>query len=177
MKRNDITLENYQELAMQTCLAECRNKLYAMFGMNSEIFEMLAKIEGLKAKRIRGDKPEKLAKLAEEIKAEIGDVFWFTALLCELEDFCFSDLFKIAPTCKSNFSGWFALSEYFAECEKNGEEFESGKLKQYLEYHIGVLKRVCRVVGTTPLACMRSNVLKLASRAERGTLKGNGDKR
>lgn len=168
MKKSEITIKNYQQLAMQTCLPECKNRFYATFGMSSEIFEMLGKIDGLRAKKIRGDAPDKLAKLSIEIKDEIGDVFWFTALICELEGFDFAELFERS----------FPDRNYFLSKKFSYSDFTPSLItSEVLIEHIGVLKRVCLSVGTTPISCMRSNIVKLASRAERGKIKGNGDKR
>lgn len=168
MKKPKITIKNYQQLAMQTCLPECKNIQYAIFGVSSEIFEMLAKIDGLRAKKIRGDSPDKLAKLSIEIKDEIGDVFWFTALICELIKIDFADIFERAVVDgSSSIIKRFSYSNFCKDsiCLEN------------LIPHIGSLKRICQLVGTTPISCMRANIAKLASRAERGQIKGNGDKR
>lgn len=168
MKKSEITIKNYQQLVMRTCLPQCKDRLYAIFGMSSEVFEMLGKIDGLRAKQIRQDSPDKLANLLGEIKSEIGDVFWFTALICELEGYEFAELFESSfPDRKYFLTKKFAYSDFIP----------SVITSEALVEHLGILKRICRVVGTTPIACMRENILKLASRAERGKIKGNGDKR
>jgi NTP pyrophosphatase (non-canonical NTP hydrolase) len=168
MKKSEITIKNYQQLAMQTCLPQCKDRLYAMFGMSSEIFEMLGKLEGLRAKKIRGDSIDKLAKLFEDIKSEIGDVFWFTALMCELEDIDFAEVFERS----------FADRNFYTSKKFAYSDFTPSSIsKETLIEHIGVLKRICLVVGTTPIACMRQNIIKLASRHARDVIKGNGDDR
>ena len=110
--------------------------------------ELRAKKYGLKAKEIRGDSEEKLAEIKEQIKDEIGDCFWFIALQCELLE--------------------HKLVEFFDNKIQASNEWTNG---------FDEIIRICKELKITPLECMQRNIDKLASRAERGKIKGNGDKR
>lgn len=146
MKKEKVTIENYQELAMRTCLPSAKNWSYAVFGLDAEYYELLAKMAGFKAKKIRdGDDFEK-AKYLEKIKDEIGDCFWFIALKCELREFQFAEIFG---------SGKFGHDEEF----------------------VCWLSDVCDNFNFDINEILQRNIDKLASRAERGVIKGNGDSR
>jgi hypothetical protein len=148
-----VTIANYQKLAMRTCLPKCKNKDYAYWGYKSEFAELESKRYGLKAKTIRGDSAEKLAQVEKNIIDEIGDCFWFIALKCTLAKKSFEKLYKMKI---ADVKGVIEL-----------------ELKQSIE----ALKSICKTYDTFPLTCMRSNIAKLTSRAERGVIKGNGDER
>lgn len=148
MEKEKITIENYQEHAMKTCLPSAFNKRYAYYGFLSEMHELRAKEYGLKAKEIRGDSEEKLAEIKEQIKDEIGDCFWFIALACELFE--------------------HKLVEFFDNKIQVSNEWTNG---------FDEIIKICKDLKITPLKCLQRNIDKLASRAERGVLKGSGDNR
>lgn len=148
MKNKKITIKNYQKHAMRTCLPSAFNKRYAYYGFLSEMHELCAKKYGLKAKEIRGDSEEKLAEIKEQIKDEIGDCFWFIALACELFE--------------------HKLVEFFDNKIQASNEWTNG---------FDEIIRICKDLKITPLECMQRNIDKLASRQQRGVLKGNGDSR
>lgn len=146
---NKITIDNYQEHAMRTCLPSCRNKEYADYGYISEWHEYRSKLYGYFAKKIRGDSIEKLIQVKQQIKDELGDCFWFIALKCELEKVNFAKIYILRNSIKNNEIAEEILKLCDA-CKKCKFEVED------------VLQR---------------NIDKLASRAERGVIKGNGDER
>ena len=105
-----MTLNEYQEMAMTTCLPESRNFAYMFLNLVGEVGEFASKV----AKAIRKDKAlidfnqliteRKEAMTDEEIdnlKAEAGDVLWQLSGLCtvmgwELDDIGQQNLDKLA---------------------------------------------------------------------------------
>ena len=147
---NKVTTENYPELAMRTCLPSSKNDSYAKYGFVSEVFELFAKIYGMYAKKIRDGEDFDKAKHIHKIADELGDVCWFEALLSELKKQPFSLDRKIKITIKY-------------------EEIEG-------EFDISIIQ-LCGRFGLDSIDILQRNVEKLASRKERGVLKGNGDER
>ena len=81
-----MTLNEYQERAMTTCMESCKNDTYMLFGLMAEAGEVADKIAKWKRKgiiRMDGDRvvfsaPSKDAGyLAEELMYEVGDIMWF----------------------------------------------------------------------------------------------------
>lgn len=151
-KKEIISIANYQKLAMRTCLPSCKNEDYAYWGYLSETHELRAKINGYKAKYVRGDSEDKLAEVEKGIIEEIGDCFWFLALRCTLFKMSFEKIYK-----------------------SKAKDLRRGELG--IKASIDWLIDQCKHWETLPLTCMRANIKKLSSRAERGVIKGNGDKR
>ena len=101
-----MTLNEYQEKAMTTCMDTCNNYEYMLLNLVGEVGELCGKI----AKHIRKDE----AKLTENgiklsigdeqmelIKKELGDVLWQTSgvahvIGCNLEDIAKQNLAKLA---------------------------------------------------------------------------------
>lgn len=151
-KKEIVSIANYQKLAMRTCLSSCKNKDYAQYGHRSEYYELQSKICGYKAKKIRGDSEEKLAEVEKSIINEIGDCFWFIALKCTLAKKSFERIYK-----------------------SQMKDIKDPDLD--IRYMIDVLKEHCKEWKVSPLTCMKRNIAKLSSRAERNVIKGNGDDR
>ena len=146
---NKITINNYQENAMRTCLPSCKNKDYAYYGYISEWYEYRSKIYGYFAKKIRGDSEEKLTQVKEQIKDELGDCFWFIALKCELAGLDFAEMYR--------------LKNALVDSDIAEEMLKIVSACQGCKFEVeDVLQR---------------NIEKLASRAERGVITGNGDNR
>lgn len=146
MEKEKITIQNYQEHAMRTCLPSAKNWSYAVFGLDAEYYELSAKMTGFKAKQIRDGDDFDEAKYLEKIKDEVGDNFWFIALKCELREIQFAEIFD---------SGKFGHDEEFVRW----------------------LLQVCEYFHFDINEILQRNIDKLASRKERGVLKGNGDER
>lgn len=142
-----ITIENYQKHAMKTCLPSAKNWEYADFGLDAEYYELCAKMAGFKAKQIRDGDDFDEAKYLEKIKDEIGDIFWFLALLCELRGI------------------------QFAEVYNNPRKIG------YNEAFIHWILQLCDRFYFDINEILQRNIDKLASRAERGVIKGSGDNR
>lgn len=151
MKNEKITIENYQQHAMKTCLPSAKNTDYCDWGYRAEQAEMKAKIYGFHAKQIRDGADFDKQKHIDRISDEIGDVFWFIALMCELSTVSFS-------TCFYNAKYNHADGRYERIC-------------------ISDLLEICKDFKIDPVKCLQRNIDKLASRAERGVIKGSGDNR
>lgn len=103
----EMTLNEYQQRAMTTCMGSCRNHAYMFNGLAGEVGEFLGKI----AKHIRKGKIEfynnsfidlgLTDKERHDLKAELGDCQWFiagVATMCgwHLNDVCQQNLDKLA---------------------------------------------------------------------------------
>ena len=109
-----MTLNEYQEKAMSTCMDSCNNFSYMMLNLVGEVGELSSKV----AKMIRKEKFEiggksnlrvdikavngdDIAIIDKELKLEAGDIAWQLAGLCKvfgwsLEDVCQANLDKLA---------------------------------------------------------------------------------
>lgn len=153
---------------MRTCLPSCRNIEYADYGYHSERYELKAKIYGLKAKEIRGDSPEKLTEVKEKIKEEIGDCYWFVALMCELTDCDFFDVVNLKFSLLR--MAWKFARQQFGLIKSLFYAWELSK-------SISELNKEARRLGELRCYILQRNINKLASRKQRGVIKGNGDER
>ena len=111
--RSGMTLDEYQERAMETCMETSDNMLYMLFGLCEEVGELHGKI----AKALRKGwlepmesgnlKPyyavdqDGLDALIDGIKKECGDVAWMLAGVCKvmgwkLDNVCRLNLEKLA---------------------------------------------------------------------------------
>lgn len=113
-----MTLNEYQEKAMTTCLPTSSNDCYMLFGMVEEVGELCGKVSKAIRKRIvdvnGNDVTEHVLVsrkdyeiLCEQIKAEAGDVLWMLAGLCRqfrwtLEEVAQYNLDKLAKRKESN---------------------------------------------------------------------------
>lgn len=103
-----MTINEYQEKAMTTCMASCDNFGYMSYGLVGEVGELMGKI----AKHIRKenisidsnqliDNDEKLSRADIELMvSELGDIQWFVAGLAQilgysLEEVCQWNLDKL----------------------------------------------------------------------------------
>lgn len=92
-----MTLNEYQEKAMTTCMPSCNNFTYMMLNLVGEVGEFAGKV----AKSIRKGKKEATTEEMIELKKEAGDVLWQLAGLCKvmgwtLEDVAQDNLDKLA---------------------------------------------------------------------------------
>jgi hypothetical protein len=109
-----MTLNEYQEKAMSTCMDSCNNFSYMMLNLVGEVGELSSKIAKMirkgkfdiggesnlrvDTKAMNGDDIETIGK---ELKLEAGDIAWQLAGLCKvlgwsLEDVCQANLDKLA---------------------------------------------------------------------------------
>lgn len=156
-----ITIKNYQKHAMKTCLPSARNWDYATHNYRAELFELLAKIESFHAKQIRDGADFDKTKYLDKIADEFGDCYWQLALLCEL--------------------GGRQFVQGYCEC---------GSLNSFnipMGYELDIMNEFARLdhirwafrweIDFAINDILQRNIDKLASRAERGVLKGSGDER
>ena len=124
-----MTLNEYQEKAMKTCMPSCDNFSYMMLNLIGEVGELASKV----AKDIRKG------------GVEIGST-------CLEND--------IIPRMPQD-EWWDRQDEYMAE---------AGDI-------LWQLAGLCKVMGWTLEDVAKGNLEKLASRAKRGVIDGNGDNR
>lgn len=171
--RERVTVSNYQKLAMRTCLPQCKCWEYAIPELLSEWHEALAKIEGVRAKRVRLDGKSNgkdwFSKRKQDIKEELGDIFWSLALICELQNQSFENLFKATPM--SN-SGGFSVSFAFDK-----DDYFNYVSDKSVSKHIEHLKRLCYCMRIKASDCLEANIRKLAKRQAEGKIQGDGDER
>jgi NTP pyrophosphatase (non-canonical NTP hydrolase) len=115
MEKKEITLNEYQEKAMATCMASCNNLSYMFFNLVGEVGEFAGKV----AKWIRKEKlnisgnelTKPFAKFTSEdeveLRKEAGDILWQLSGLCSvmgwsLEDVAQENLDKLADRQKRN---------------------------------------------------------------------------
>lgn len=155
----EVTVKNYQELAMRTCLPSAKNWQYCYCLIASEIGEAFGKW----GKKFRDGEFDK-----DKLTDELGDVFWGVALACELGGDKFAKLWEdenksyviIVFDSPTNFDEWtWRLSR--------------GDVWRFLMF----AKTFAEQCGIDPLECLKRNIAKLAGRKERGTIGGNGDER
>ena len=156
----EVTVKNYQELAMRTCLPSAKNWEYCYCLIASEIGEALGKW----GKKFRDGEFDK-----EKLTDELGDVFWGVALACELGGYNFDELWGIDND-KPFVEIMFPTPDYFSDWNWSLEEKEVWK-------HLVYTKTFAKQCGIDPLDCLRRNIAKLADRQARGVIKGNGDQR
>ena len=101
-----MTLNEYQEQAMSTCMDSCNNHAYMLMGFVGEVGELFGKI----AKGIRKEKTEFYNNMltdgfneeeVHDIKSELGDCAWFIAGIAKtlgwtLEEVCSENLAKLS---------------------------------------------------------------------------------
>ena len=171
--RERVTVSNYQRLAMGTCLPQCKCWEYAIPELLSEWHEALAKIEGGRAKLVRLDGKSNgkdwFSKRKQDIKEELGDIFWSLALICELQNQSFEKIFKATPM--SN-SGGFSVSFAFDK-----DDYFNYVSDKSVSKHIEHLKRLCYCMRIKASDCLEANIRKLAKRQAEGKIQGDGDER
>lgn len=155
-----VTIENYQRLAMKTCLPSARNWEYCYTLIASEIGEAFGKW----GKKFRDGEFDK-----EKLTDELGDVFWGIALACELGGYSFEELWEKEEIYDA-VELWVCCPVKFAALSMI---FSYDELWNIFSF----AKTFAEECGIDPLDCLKRNVAKLADRQERGVIKGNGDER
>ena len=88
----EVTIKNYQELAMRTCLPSAKNWEYCYCLIASEIGEAFGKW----GKKFRDGEFDK-----DKLTDELGDVFWGLALACELGGYSFEEFELYKGLCQA----------------------------------------------------------------------------
>ena len=155
-----ITIENYQENAIRTCLPSVRNSGYATLNYEAEYFELLAKIKSMQAKEIRDGADFDKAKYLDKIKDKLGDCYWQLALCCELRELEFSseiDLESIFPS---------------TDCKVDTKRTKDFRIcRQWIFRQFGHMNFIRKYFGFDINEILQRNIEKLASRAEIGVAK------
>lgn len=97
----EMTLNEYQQLAMQTCMPSCENFSYMFINLVGEVGELASKV----AKHIRKDKVtishNQLLQNSryviteqekKDLKAECGDIIWQISGLCSVMGWTFDEV-------------------------------------------------------------------------------------
>lgn len=156
----EVTVKNYQELAMRTCLPSAKNWEYCYCLIASEIGEAFGKW----GKKFRDGEFNK-----DKLTDELGDVFWGIALACELGGYSFEELWR------------FDEKEHFTDImfpiPSSSIDWEWRLDKERICKYLIFAKTFAEQCGIDPLECLRRNIAKLADRQKRGVIKENGDER
>lgn len=156
----EVTVKNYQELAMRTCLPSAKNWEYCYTLIASEIGEAFGKW----GKKFRDGEFDK-----DKLTDELGDVFWGVALACELGGRDFECIWEYSADCCDLDVEFFTP----AICDEYSIKMRTFKISRVM----GFAKTFAEQCDIDPLDCLKRNIAKLAGRKERGTLGGNGDER
>lgn len=102
----ELTLNQYQEKAMTTCMETSRNPLYMLFMLGEEVGELQGKF----SKAIRKGKikfednelvftskatQEDVAEFEDLVAKECGDILWGVAGICEVMGWDFDNIAQI----------------------------------------------------------------------------------
>lgn len=100
-----MTLNDYQEKAMVTCLPSCKNDVYAINGLTAEVGEINDKVAKWVRKGIcRIESNHIVFNTSSEAEAtyyrlalaiEVGDCLWFLALLSKTLGYTLDDVAKM----------------------------------------------------------------------------------
>lgn len=160
----EVTVKNYQELAMHTCLPSAKNWEYCYCLIASEIGEAFGKW----GKKFRDGEFDK-----EKLTDELGDVFWGIALACELGGYNFEELWNRRIDLKYQ----RGLLEFRTFCPKEFNYWNCEISTSSILCVLRFTRTFAKECGINPHDCLRRNIAKLADRQERGVIKGNGDER
>lgn len=96
MENKELTLNEYQKLAMTTCMPSCFNYAYMMDNLIAEVGEFAGKVAKAKRKKLirfdnegdivfcEGVTAEQRDELLIELKKEAGDILWQAGGLFEV---------------------------------------------------------------------------------------------
>jgi NTP pyrophosphatase (non-canonical NTP hydrolase) len=96
MENKELTLNEYQKLAMTTCMPSCFNYAYMLDNLMAEVGEFAGKVSKAKRKKLirfdhegnivfcQGVTAEQRDELLIELKKEAGDILWQASGLCEV---------------------------------------------------------------------------------------------
>lgn len=104
MENKELTLNEYQELAMTTCMPSCFNYAYMMDNLMAEVGEFAGKVAKAKRKKLirfdhegnivfcQGVTVEQRDEMLAELKKEAGDIMWQASGLCEIMGWSLNDV-------------------------------------------------------------------------------------
>lgn len=171
LETNLTQLETYLVEVLKTAQPEAFDLRYLVPGIVGEVGEMF----GHKAKAFWHGKPE--AELNNELSYELGDVAWMTALL--LHTWGERGVPNVeTPLVGQHGDDWRALlflTESLHHYWTGGHKAMMGHTAEKL--WVFMADNAVALTGHDFQAVLDRNVAKLADRAARGKLKGNGDHR
>ena len=169
--------EDYQEKAWSTCLPSCQNWDYLVLGLHSEIGELCGKFK----KKIRGDYDDCPERFLEDVKAEIGDILWYTVSILQFKKAHFSlkvfaFIYEDADTVNSmtHFAG--SLTSYSSIFIQTADDWRwTGECG--FPNLLNTLALIARSLGFSIEEAATANIKKLAKRYNTGKIMGSGDYR
>lgn len=173
-----MKLTEYQIASAETAIypesgtGSAQARTYAALGLVNEAGEVAGKVK----KAIRDDGWRDGGDLSDErrqsILDECGDVLWYLAQLCSENGETFP-----APVPDMDAPSQDALPQLAMGLSMHavgmvaGDDYESGRPL------VTVLDALCTLLGSDLESVAAANIAKLTSRAQRGTLGGDGDTR
>jgi NTP pyrophosphatase (non-canonical NTP hydrolase) len=192
-----MDLNYYQVEAAKTAIYPCDPPIlglyYCTIGLAGEIGEVAEKVGYFQEQTVKLGEYTPLAVELDLLKAELGDVLWYTAMLGRelgehLDDLDDPVLWEELPLAGDTVGAMLQL------VASQGRVSE--RVKKVLRDRVGVigpvelawlrsdlasvlchLDNLANVFGLTLHEVAEANLAKLASRAKRGMLSGNGDTR
>lgn len=166
-----VNIEEYQQRAVATALPTALNYDYLIPGLVAEVGEVFGKV----AKSVRDEWSRE--RLQEELKAELGDVYWFYVLICHVA----GQQVRLPQIPQVSVSEQELLGDLLKRVAgvQDVSLFPSmtSDLEWLLELFPSYIARVAKVYEIDMQEILEYNIEKLESRKARGKLKGNGDLR
>lgn len=170
-----FALQEYLPKALSTASEEARSLEYLAPGIAGEVGELLGHV----AKAVWHHTPEE--DLCRELALEYGDVAWMTAVLLHVTD---GENLSDPSAVPRRVNVWSsdhpleALLGRAASIVRAKNDGDVDRLRQQAQHMWSALSTLAHsATGYTFDEILEMNVAKLADRAARGTLKGNGDHR
>lgn len=168
-----MELSEYQQRAVATALPTALNYDYLIPGLVAEVGEVFGKV----AKAVRDEWPRE--RLQEELKAELGDVCWFYALLCHVSNIDPRDIKTYYLEALSDKEVLQDLLDVTSRIQNLSIWADPNDNAWYywLDLYPSYIARAAMVFELDMQEVLEYNINKLESRKARGTLKGSGDSR
>ena len=168
-----MELSEYQQRAVATALPTALNYDYLIPGLVAEVGEVFGKV----AKAVRDEWPRE--RLQEELKAELGDVCWFSVLLAHVANI-YPREHKAYPEALSNkevLQDLLEVTTHIQELTTRIGFCETTAWYYWVSLFPGYIARVAMVYEIDMQEVLEYNINKLESRKARGTITGSGDSR
>lgn len=162
-----MELNEYQQRAVATALPTALSYDYLIPGLVAEVGEVFGKV----AKSVRDEWPRE--RLQEELKAELGDVCWFYALLCHVAGL----QVRLPQAAQEELPEQEVLGDLLSSVGRAQEATADLVWLCRLQLYPSYIARVAMVYELDMQEVLEYNINKLESRKARGTLKGSGDSR
>lgn len=181
-----LTLDAYQRLALKTAVYPGRgsNLEYPILGLIEEVGEIAGQL-----KRVQRDDGGALTETRrQKMLAECGDALWYLAALSfelrlPLRQLAGSQNFQPLTKAAEKFAGMplfsllWRLEYYLGQAIGLLGQSQGGDVNAPIQPLVIVWAAVCVELGSTPEEVATMNIEKLAGRAERNALHGEGSER